>query len=561
MGEIASAGRRRWLPGAAHLGIALLALALIVPLALSAAQPSPPAIAEFAPQVQSIKQVPSEQPGSIGGIGNSPGASGTGAATSTPTPSPTPSGGVPSLPANATFHPCVGSPPRQTEDPQSPPCVPYWTPTDNGGATAFGVTAHTITIAVPQFFFGDNTADTDLVKFFNKRYEFYGRQLVMKGYTPQGNLSAPPDPQKEQSDAKTVQGLQAFASTGTGFRQGSEFLYYDDLAREHIISAGSGLSARQTSAHFSQYAPYEWGFQNPIDQSMRNWGEFICKQLVGHPAAYAGSGQQLTSTNRVFAELIERPADGSIPDDSLLLDALSNCGAGAVRQQRYEIDEAGDVSTQARNALINMANAHVTSVICTCNNNDLNATFMQDATSQGYQPEWVVQSYSGNDLEDSTGSSTPDQKLHEFGISFLNKLQPEANAPWYWAVHEADPTYAVPATDGYNDGSLYQSLLILASGIQAAGPHLTPDTFAQALQGLHYPNPGCGRAPYYQACVGFDGGFTMVSSASMIWHDPRQPGTIDPSGHTAVCYVDSGRRYVLGSWPTEPARFYGSTCR
>jgi hypothetical protein len=550
--------RRQVAPGALHLGIALVALAVIAPLALSAASPAPPAIAEFAPQVQQIKQAPTQQAGGFGA-----------GATPTPTPTPTPSASgssavaagampTPSLPPGAIVSHCVGDPPRQTEDPQSPPCVPYWSG-NNGGATAFGVTGDTITVAVPEFAFGDPTADADLVKFFNMRYQFYGRRLAMKGFA--SDLSAVPDPNKADAEAQTVQNLGAFASTGTGLRQGSEFLYYDDLARRHIISVSGGITARQTTSHYQSYAPYEWSFSPPIDLSLRNWGEFICKVLAGRPPVDAG-GAQSSPPVRSFGELIERPADGSIPDDSLLLDALGNCGAGSVSRQRYEIDEAGDVSTQARNAIVSMEQAGVTSVICTCTVNDLNNTFMQDASSQGFEPEWVVQTYGGNDGEDSTGAATPDQKLHEIGISFQNKTQPKADAPWYWAVHEADPSYNVADTDGYGETNLYHMLLILAAGIQAAGPHLTPQTFAQGLQSLQFSNPGCGRAPYYQACVGFDGGaYTMVSSGTMIWHDPRQQGTVDASGHTAVCYVDAGLRYELGDWPIEPPRFYQGSCR
>src|SRR5687767_6262187 len=41
--------------------------------------------------------------------------------------------------AKARVRRCVGDPPRQVEDPQSPSCAPYWQG-DNGGATSIGVT-------------------------------------------------------------------------------------------------------------------------------------------------------------------------------------------------------------------------------------------------------------------------------------------------------------------------------------------------------------------------------------------------------------------------------------
>ena len=80
---------------------------------------------------------------------------------------------------------CFGNPPRQTEDPQSPPCVPGWRG-DNGGATSKGVTATEIRIAMPAW---DEFIAATLENYFNARYEFYGRRLrILEGYdTALGN--------------------------------------------------------------------------------------------------------------------------------------------------------------------------------------------------------------------------------------------------------------------------------------------------------------------------------------------------------------------------------------
>ena len=68
---------------------------------------------------------------------------------------------------------CIGDPPRQIEDPQSPPCVPYWEG-DNGGATTRGVTRNEIRLAAPNW---DAFKYPALEAFFNRRFEFYGRSL------------------------------------------------------------------------------------------------------------------------------------------------------------------------------------------------------------------------------------------------------------------------------------------------------------------------------------------------------------------------------------------------
>src|SRR5207249_1400399 len=75
-------------------------------------------------------------------------------------------------------HRCFGNPPRQIEDPQSPPCVPAWRG-DNGGATTKGVTENEVRVVVPVASEPNVPADyvNALERFFNNRFEFYGRQL------------------------------------------------------------------------------------------------------------------------------------------------------------------------------------------------------------------------------------------------------------------------------------------------------------------------------------------------------------------------------------------------
>src|SRR5438309_553347 len=130
-------------PGSLNLVAAAALLLILVPFALRAAQSSPPAIAEFAPQAEEpIKQAPGEQSSNAGsapgGAANEPGA----VASASPlqiVPSPEVERGK--------VRQCIGEPPRQIEDPQSPPCVPYFSGS-NGGATAKGVTGSQIVIAL-----------------------------------------------------------------------------------------------------------------------------------------------------------------------------------------------------------------------------------------------------------------------------------------------------------------------------------------------------------------------------------------------------------------------------
>src|SRR4051794_36874756 len=131
-------------PGVVFTAIAVAATLTLGVVALDASQSSPPAVAEFAPAaLNQVKNAPNPLGAQGGNPSSTPTPSATPSQRSSPTPSPTATIDQPAV------RDCVGDPPRQIEDPQSPPCVNYWKG-DNGGATAYGVTRDEIRIAVPQ---------------------------------------------------------------------------------------------------------------------------------------------------------------------------------------------------------------------------------------------------------------------------------------------------------------------------------------------------------------------------------------------------------------------------
>ena len=151
--ETGDAHGRRGAAGFVNAVVSVAILIIVASLAITSAQSPPPAIAELAPSaVQQIKDAPSEQT-STAGEGEGGGDGGFGATTTrchhaTLAPGQAPPTTAPPI-ERARVRRCVGNPPRQTEDPQSPPCVPYFEG-DNGGATYRGVTKDTITLTIPN---------------------------------------------------------------------------------------------------------------------------------------------------------------------------------------------------------------------------------------------------------------------------------------------------------------------------------------------------------------------------------------------------------------------------
>ncbi|HUR49567.1 MAG TPA: hypothetical protein VMY88_08605, partial [Acidimicrobiales bacterium] len=133
-------GIRDYVP-LALASVMMLGLLAVLPSALNLPQTTPSETLEYAPvpPEDDITTPPSGNLSSLG-LGSSSSLGSTGE-TAGPPPDLTGPGGKP-LKTPSTKR-CVGSPPRQTEDPLSPPCVASYTG-DNGGATYKGVTADEI---------------------------------------------------------------------------------------------------------------------------------------------------------------------------------------------------------------------------------------------------------------------------------------------------------------------------------------------------------------------------------------------------------------------------------
>jgi hypothetical protein len=551
------------------LGAVVVAVAVLVAaVALTSRQQTPPTIAEFAPQAvaqfkRTLDEQSAEDPARTGN-----GTAGGETAPPTTPPSIGPDGSPVPRPAVSPPPPPIEIPRvrqcvegRQTEDRQSPPCVPYFDPDiDNGGATAKGVTGDSITIALPQQFFEDLNPPKKLAQFFNKRYEFYGRQLNLVEISTTGCQEGQPNPAKMRDDAVAVdEELQAFASLAYVGCNNADHHYYDALAEQKILSIVDGNLTTGLEQNYRKRSPYQWNVMAGVETILAHTAEFVCATLAGKPPTYA-AGQQAQAPVRKFGVITTRATDGTTPDLTPLRQGLKACGVTAVEKRD---DTTTAPAREGVNTIVSMRDAGVTSVMCLCRGNDVAGVYMPAASAQGYQPEWVQSSFINTDLDNTYGGgkAPPEQSRNVIGISLRNKLLSRQDMPWYWAVKEADPTYEPGAQTYYSSHSRYVQLLMLASGIQLAGPKLTPETFRAGLQRARFPNPGAGTAPYFQQRVGFEGPrHTMTADATMIWFDPQRPGTIDPSVPGAICYVDRGRRYTLGSWPRSDPAFRTGPC-
>jgi hypothetical protein len=543
-----------------YAALTVAILVVLASLALTARQPAPPSIAEFAPQAQHpIRQAPRQL---TSAIGSSPGAA-TGAPTTTSTTTSTtlaPNAAPPTTIDLPAVHHCVGNPPRQIADTQSAPCVAYWVG-DNGGATAPGVTATEITALVNPASIGDANANRvvkDLQAFFNRYFEFYGRQLhLINGSSESGNC-----PGLQASADGLVARYHPFADAGNdNYRTCAQL----EFARQRVIAIGYQDVFSQ--ATMSSYAPYLWEYPMAPDQEFTNVGRFACAQLAGHNASFS-TDAAVASRTRKFGLIYEYDQSPYPVSTSGLTDQLASCGAKAAATETY-VDTGSSNVAQAEtsvlnfstNAVLAMKEAGVTTILCLCLNVDeIELGLPLAADNQSYHPEWLLTS-SENDLDIVVKTLWPStaQRQAMLGMTFSPAQVPYADSTLNAALEAVDPGFQVnESTVIYvNYQRFYEEMLLLASGIQMAGPHLTPHTFEQGLQAAPFPNPS---SPQQEGAAGFLGGsHSMTTDAAVMFWSNAAPSPYPDSPGGAWCYVDGGRRFNASNW-SAPMTFFRGGC-
>lgn len=532
-------------PGLVYSATTVAMVVLIGAIALTVRQTPPPPVAEFAPQVRQIKDAPQEQALLGDPVGGIP-----------PTPSPLPDsqspGGVKIVPRQLR---CVGDPPRQIEDPQSPPCVPFWQG-NNGGATARGVTRDEIRIRIPTYEDDNRYRFYEaLRKFFNARFQFYGRELVFSYGRGDlgGSICA-----NQKSEAEAADDAKIFASTF--YRAAQGFCYHEELARRKILSI-TGSYFGQEASYLERFQPYLFQYLMPADEMFANLGEWACKNLKGRPARYGdptnANGTRLfgiiqqtyydqdpTTTAALEREL--DACDQSIPEDRK--------ARNAVRQGSDEDVQPAAVDPATSNqTVLKMKTAGVTSVFCMCQLFTFGA-LAKAASNQGYFPEWIISTYGPLDITTSMtlGAAPPEQLQHAFGLDFDPIQVPLEFTPLYWGAKEGDPGVSLNNSSAtvHNREEIYRPLLVLASGIQMAGPKLTAQTFAEGLWKTRFPNPDhiikAGKVAFSGRRLG------MTTDGAEFWwsNTARSPYRDSGGDQGTFCYADGGRRHVKGAWPS-----------
>ncbi|HEX9766805.1 MAG TPA: hypothetical protein VGA36_08570 [Nitriliruptorales bacterium] len=559
--------------------VACLLLIMVLPSALNIPQSQPEQTLEFAPIPPEDDTPPPQDQGnveslSLGSSTSAPGDAPGGAQAGPPALPPIPEG-VGGRPVTKR---CVGDPPRQTEDPLSPPCVAHFEG-DNGGATHTGVDAEEIRILVyadgktaatesgaerenlhkgDHFDLGEpppeDEAEPITVRvmrrfqtYFNDRFQMYGRTAR---FTVVYNSPAATTPESRRADAaEHIARFDPFAVITSGLIDGGQDAYTDFMAANGVLVFGSPTGSRSED-FYQRYPGQVWSYLPTLERRADSYASLVCTQVINRPVS---DGQIAAGQQRVLGLLTS--ADPGFPSlqvaARMIEERIVACGGQIderatfpVANRRYS---TGDPSYATQN-MVSFSDAGVTTIIWP---GGFESEQSKAAARIGYRPEWIIAGDTHHEGLENARAQDQSAWDHATVVTSLTRPWPQDQDPCVRAMREVDPGMSDPHPEVGNDMSracydflYYQDLRTVFTGIQVAGPNLTPATMDRGFHAIPAIPSDDPRVP---ACFYDPGDYTCIKDAMVQQWDSNATAWDSQPGCWRM--TEDGRRYLVGTWP------------
>ncbi|HUR48970.1 MAG TPA: hypothetical protein VMY88_05495, partial [Acidimicrobiales bacterium] len=532
--------RRDYPPLVLAVGVMVLLLALF-PSALNLPQTNPSETLEYAPVPPDDEAADEQLAGNLsslslaGGQSLAAGEEGEAAAS------------LPADPAIArtpSSKRCVGRPPRQTPDPLSPPCVSYFRG-DNFGSTYSGVTRDEIKVLFVldanlgrttdagtedetqyqgQYFdLGQPASDDEnsvslrnlrrFQRYFNERYQTYGRFVHFWAYfsTPAGgDRLGERTPETRRADAaENYSHLKPFTAMTTQLELGLGETYADAMAEHDVLLFGSE-SGNQPKAKYARYPGLIWSYTPTLERSADLYASYVCEKVIGQPVVDSGNAADMGKPRRLgLLRTTDATRPGLVALGKLVKQKIEACGGEFVEEATF--DEVGydllgtDDPTPATANMARFQESGVTTVIWGGGHENKHSAA---AARLGYLPEWIL---AGDTFSEGAGAGGDQNQTAWRYASIVTSATPVDKTEDTFcggALREADPT--IGGRDlfwGCLDVPWYPDIRQLFSGIQVAGPRLTPSAIDK---GFHAIPAVASTSPDLPACFYEPGDYTCV---------------------------------------------------
>ena len=469
-----------------------------------------------------------------------------------------------------------------------PPCVrPFGKNESNGGTTAPGVTkdAVKVVVLVPT---PDQQAEgakqpgatppinqatgavgsvedgfRDFFQVYEHWIQTWGRTVKLSFEQATGA-----DETAQRADALKISEMRPFAVIDAGGTYGGGAVFDSVLARDKIIVITAGGDAsRGSNDDAIKQSPYRWGSQDTGIFAI-NAGEFVAKSLAGRKARWAGDDALRAKTRKIA---VLYPTGSGGVDVSKFENAFKKYGgSGSLAKLSYDLGAdpskaAEQAQSEAPQLIVKAKDSGATTVVLFTDITNTTPAVMKAATSQNYFPEWIITGLGFQDIDLVARALWPaDQTAHVLGIGTSPPYAADGSSAN--GLQTFFQTYWGKTQGTYSPGAVGIGFL-LYSGIQLAGPKLTPQTFRQGV----FSMPAGGGATDGQisnfmtgygrsAGVPYDEYQTIGIDYSMKWFDPEAVGVSNlvpgPAGKGKFVFLNGAKRYYAGKWPKGDQAFF-----
>lgn len=436
----------------------------------------------------------------------------------------------------------------------APNCVPLWPEgADNGGATAPGVTADEIVVAVYDAQTSASIQESidnlgldpiseeevasnrdKLVGAYDDMFETYGRTVRWELLPATGGDA---DEVTARADAITAaEEIGAFAVIGG---PNGTTAFADELAARGVICF---CTNNRPQNEYEAWSPYVWSGTMASTQGYEIIAEYLEERLDDQPAEFAGD-PALASQVRSFGLVWYETADGSYRTGTdHFRELIEQRDLNVVTDISYILGDGSSLDEDAATIIARLKDAGVTSVLFG-GDPFMPIYLTRQATAQDYHPEWVMTGFSYLDVPQFARQYDQDQWAHAFGLSLLLPpvdpawTQQQGNLVSWWLGEELSSYPGI-----YEWGRFF-------TAVHLAGPVLTPETFRD---GLFSFMPVSGFQTEFAVSYG-EGlwpwtDYQAADDVTEIWWDPDEP---DPRAENEVVlgmyrYPNEARRYLPG---------------
>jgi hypothetical protein len=452
-----------------------------------------------------------------------------------------------------------------------PPCV-QWNSTNNGGATADGVTDKQIKVVRWLGFQDDATkailrayklSDEDSVikraydayrAYSNHHYQTYGREVVYEDYSASAVST---NDEAMIADAALIADKHPFAVIVGNPAAVMPTVLASELNARGVLCVGCTVSL--STDYYRENPNVIAGGLPSANEYCQQSAEYIGKRLAGKHAVYAGDElnplQGFTRKPRVFGLMYLNGTMGKVDPEGermrkICEDAFAQYGVSFAVQVSY-LYEPGRNQNDVTNMITQLKEAGVTTIVPLID--PLSPILITpEATRQNYFPEWFV---TGTGLSDTTTAGRlydQNQWRHAFGITPLwvtwQDVKTSTGVKEYHDAHR-------DAKDG-DEGvlcNIYRGVAqFLFTGIQMAGPNLTHDTWKAGLF-AYPPTPEDGGRAALPLVYSTPDLPTSIKDFAEVFYDltAQGPDERGQAGTGMMMKTDNGQRYQIGQWPSD----------